>query len=198
MPHAIVTIEISSNKRIDLALPINVASKVLANSIAQALNLETNGVTYTLFSLSEKGVARILPNATLGNAGILDGFILQLQGEGKAPDPLSTPYASLRSFANEIFPLDSQMILIGRKDIDHGLMVDIDLTPYDKDSFISRRHAKIEQEEDNYYLSDLKSVNGTRINGRRIDPLKEKILLQDGDEIRFGRGNIVFTFFSKR
>lgn len=201
MTHAVVTIEVSPNKCIDLALPINVPSRVLASSIAQALKLETRENTaYTLIARSEKGLTRLLPNMTLSNAGILDGYILQLE-KSKESIIADYPYPVLRSEMSEmdkIFPLDAPMILIGRQDIKHGLMVDLDLTPYDNDSFISRRHAKIEKEEDNFYLSDLKSINGTRINDRRIDPLKEKVLLQDGDQIRFGKGNIIFTFIAKK
>jgi len=199
MTHAVVTIEINSTKRVDLALPINVPSRVLANSIAQALKLATGGeVTYTLAVRTEKGMIRALSTATLSDMGVLDGFVLVLQ-EGKRPPSYqeSIPYASLRSETDEIFPLDSHTILIGRKDIKHGIMVDIDLTPFDNETFISRRHAKIEKEDEQYYLSDLASVNGTRLNGKRL-ALKDRILLQDGDTIQFGRGNIVFTFVAKK
>ena len=199
MTHAVVTIEINSNKRVDLALPINVPSRVLANSIAQALKLDTSGnIAYTLTARGEEGIIRILSNATLGDTGILDGFVLQLQQGKRSPTyHESTPYASLRSETYEIFRLDAHTILIGRKDIKHGLMVDIDLTSFDNETYISRRHAKIEKEDDQYYLSDLASVNGTRLNGRRLT-LKDKILLQDGHVIKFGRGNIVFTFVAKK
>ena len=199
MTHAVITIEINSDKRVDLALPINVPSRVLANSIAQALKLATGGdVTYTLAVRTEKGMIRALSTATLSDMGVLDGFVLVLQ-EGKRPPSYqeSIPYASLRSETDEIFLLDSHTILIGRKDIKHGIMVDIDLTPFDNETFISRRHAKIEKEDEQYYLSDLASVNGTRLNGKRL-ALKDRILLQDGDTIQFGRGNIVFTFVAKK
>ena len=199
MTHAVVTIEINSNKRVDLALPINVPSRVLANSIAQALKLATGGdVTYTLAVRTEKGMIRALSTATLSDMGVLDGFVLVLQEGKRSPSyQENIPYASLRSETDEIFLLDSHTILIGRKDIKHGIMVDIDLTPFDNETFISRRHAKIEKEDEQYYLSDLASVNGTRLNGKRL-ALKDRILLQDGDTIQFGRGNIVFTFVAKK
>lgn len=48
---------------------------------------------------------------------------------------------------------------------------------------ISRRHAEIVREESDYFLSDLKSGNGTFLNNQKIKPL-EKNLLRSGDLIR--------------
>ena len=49
------------------------------------------------------------------------------------------------------------------------------------DHTISRRHAKIIQRSDGYYLEDLQSRNGTYLNGRRIvDPIR----LNDRDQIQ--------------
>lgn len=39
---------------------------------------------------------------------------------------------------------------------------------------ISRRHAQIEQEGDRFFLVDLDSVNGTKLNGQRILPREKK------------------------
>ena len=48
---------------------------------------------------------------------------------------------------------------------------------------VSRRHASLAFRSDGFELSDLKSTNGTFVNGRRIEaPVKIEI----GDEIRFG------------
>lgn len=48
---------------------------------------------------------------------------------------------------------------------------------------ISRRHAEIVREAQDYFLSDLKSGNGTFLNNQKIRPL-EKNLLRSGDTIR--------------
>lgn len=47
---------------------------------------------------------------------------------------------------------------------------------------ISRRHARIEQDDDGYLLRDLGSKNGTYVNGDRVRG--EPYRLQDGDEIQ--------------
>lgn len=55
-----------------------------------------------------------------------------------------------------------------------------------KDNCISRLHARFYQEGKAVYLMDLNSTNGTYKNGFRIPP-NEKILLEEGDEIAFGK-----------
>ncbi|MCE9624519.1 MAG: FHA domain-containing protein [Deltaproteobacteria bacterium] len=48
---------------------------------------------------------------------------------------------------------------------------------------VSRRHAEIVREAQDYFLSDLKSGNGTFLNNQKIRPM-EKNLLRSGDLIR--------------
>lgn len=57
------------------------------------------------------------------------------------------------------------------------------------DAFASRLHAEIRQEPDGYWLHDLGSANGTRLNGLQV---KEPEKLSDGYEIRIGENLIVF------
>ena len=54
---------------------------------------------------------------------------------------------------------------------------------------VSRRHVKIEEDTDrSYILSDLNSLNGTYINGKRI----KKVTLHDGDKISIGKYSILY------
>ena len=54
---------------------------------------------------------------------------------------------------------------------------------------VSRRHVKIEEDTDRSYLcSDLNSLNGTYINGKRI----KKVTLQSGDRIAIGKYTIIY------
>lgn len=48
---------------------------------------------------------------------------------------------------------------------------------------ISRRHAEITRENQDFFISDLKSGNGTFLNNKRLSP-EEKHLLRSGDNIR--------------
>lgn len=53
---------------------------------------------------------------------------------------------------------------------------------------ISRMHARIDLKDNNLYISDLNSTNGTFINGIRLNP-NETRMLEAGDEIRLGSLN---------
>jgi hypothetical protein len=53
---------------------------------------------------------------------------------------------------------------------------------------VSRRHAEVRQEGTTYWIVDLESMNGTILNGKRV----EKEQLRDGDRITLGSSEIVF------
>ncbi len=61
-----------------------------------------------------------------------------------------------------------------------------------KDPYISKRHLRIVKDEENYFLEDLKSANGTFINGERIMDVAK---LNNGDRITVGQ--IEFLFVDK-
>jgi len=54
---------------------------------------------------------------------------------------------------------------------------------------VSRRHVKIEEDADRtYVLSDLNSLNGTFVNGKRV----KKVQLRSGDKIAIGKYSILY------
>lgn len=57
------------------------------------------------------------------------------------------------------------------------------------DKFMSSQHAKITMDEDEYFLEDLGSVNGTYLNGTQI---QDVVKLKSGD--RIGLGQVEFLF----
>jgi signal transduction histidine kinase len=57
------------------------------------------------------------------------------------------------------------------------------------DSEISRHHAELRKTENGYILYDLKSSNGTYLNGERL----EYGLVKTGDRIRIGQSELIFT-----
>jgi diguanylate cyclase (GGDEF)-like protein len=82
----------------------------------------------------------------------------------------------------EMFKLDDNESVIGR-----STGVTIRLT----DDGISRRHARVVQEGGEVTIEDLKSANGTLVNGSTI----ERHVLRDGDKIRLGSTTILkFTY----
>jgi len=58
------------------------------------------------------------------------------------------------------------------------------------DQTISRRHAELRRVDGEWVLRDLNSVNGTYVNGVRID---KPVRLRRGDQIRLGNSLLVYT-----
>ncbi len=56
------------------------------------------------------------------------------------------------------------------------------------DDMVSGHHAKIIRFQNNYFIEDITSTNGTFVNGKRI----RKCVLKDGDKISFGPYRLVF------
>lgn len=55
---------------------------------------------------------------------------------------------------------------------------------------VSRKHANIVKQEDRYYIVDLRSSNGTYLNGKKL-PAIEKTELSDGMHIRFANSEYI-------
>jgi serine/threonine-protein kinase len=89
------------------------------------------------------------------------------------------------------FALDQAVLNIGRWDADSGAFPEIDLSEDDPGNHIGRNHARIIQENGEYFIEDMGSVNGTYVNKEpRLRPGSPQ-RLQNGDEIIIGR-----TFFT--
>lgn len=64
-----------------------------------------------------------------------------------------------------------------------------------EDPLVSRQHAKIRVSGDTPTVEDMGSRNGVRVNGR---PIKVATALKDGDRIRLGTQDLVFTVVKVR
>jgi ribosomal protein L40E len=71
---------------------------------------------------------------------------------------------------------------------------DIDVSGFPCAEVVSRIHANIRVEEENYYLEDVGSANGTYIN-HNILPKGNRHLLRIGDRIGLGKGDLVTFIF---
>src|SRR5437588_8935692 len=58
-----------------------------------------------------------------------------------------------------------------------------------KDDLCSREHAEVYQADGRWRLRDLSSLNGTRLNAKRLEGERE---LTPSDEIHLGRTNLLF------
>jgi serine/threonine-protein kinase len=121
------------------------------------------------------------------------------QGAPQASNPSPAPtngHAKLVIRRNgpvgKTYVIDAPEIRLGRWDADNGHFPEIDLTEDDRDSKVSRSHAKITLENGQYFIEDLGSLNGTYVNrGKRLLQ-GQKTPLNHGDEIIMGR--LFFSF----
>jgi len=82
----------------------------------------------------------------------------------------------------QIFPLEKDEIVVGRNP-DCQLVLNI--------GAISRHHLRFTRVDEKYYVEDLGSLNGTTVNGIKIDSTKA---LDDGDQV--GLCEVVFAYHS--
>lgn len=82
-------------------------------------------------------------------------------------------------------------VIVGRVDPKRGITPEIDLTPFDPSSKVSRRHAQIRLEENSFYIEDLGSRNKTRLGDLMVTPRKSEVL-HDGDVVSFGSVKATF------
>jgi serine/threonine protein kinase len=101
--------------------------------------------------------------------------------------------ATLLAENGKAFHLASDVIVLGRNSITKNVINDIDLSDLDVKKIISRRHASIRREKDEFVLYDLDSRNGTFLNGKRL-PASQPHTLVTGDVIEFGSGGVKLTF----
>jgi len=119
----------------------------------------------------------------------LDIRSVNAQGKGAGKN---TPYLKLinrRENLNfkveETYGLEGN-IVIGRSDKNDIFI---------KDPYISGTHARFTQREDQFFLEDLGSTNGTLINGEQIG--SRPVSLKDGDKIHIGQLDFLFVKKSK-
>ena len=84
------------------------------------------------------------------------------------------------------FILQKESNLLGRTDPHSNIFPEIDLSRFDPETKVSRRHARIWIEGETYLVEDLGSVNGTVINDSvRLAPRQPRVL-DSGDKLRVG------------
>lgn len=79
------------------------------------------------------------------------------------------------------FGLDQELTTIGRDPSSTVLLDDVT---------VSRHHAEVRAVEDGYTVRDVGSLNGTYVNGDRV----EEHRLAEGDQLQVGRYRLVFAF----
>ena len=90
------------------------------------------------------------------------------------------------------FNLQKDSNLVGRTDPLSNIFPEVDLSRFDPQTKVSRRHARIWREGEAYLVEDLGSVNGTVINDIiRLEPRQPRAL-DSGDRIKLGETTLHF------
>ena len=90
------------------------------------------------------------------------------------------------------FPMDGKNFQLcqGESTIGRSSTNDIH---FSGETTVSRQHAKIIEKDGRFYVADLASSSGTRVNDR---PVRQTTLLEPDDEINFG--DIMVRFVTSR
>ena len=95
-----------------------------------------------------------------------------------------------------VFTLEKLENLVGRRDPQSNIFPEIDLSKYDPQTKISRRHARIWREGDNFLVEDLGSSNGTILMAGYTDIVRlqprQPHILGNGDRLRLGDTTLHF------
>lgn len=93
----------------------------------------------------------------------------------------------IRGMVERLVLREKTRIILGRSDIKTRSFPDVDLSPYGaSDRGVSREHATLHIEDDRVYVTDLKSTNGTYVDGERLTPYVPCPLAK-GKELLLGR-----------
>jgi Cyclic nucleotide-binding domain/FHA domain len=116
----------------------------------------------------------------------------------KKPTPPTQPIAATKparlthADTGAAFELKDTNV-VGRFDRATGFTPEVDLSSLDTKRTLSRRHASITRDADGWHLSEPKPTgNGTFVNDARIGA-GARIKLSDGDRLRFGLVETVFS-----
>src|SRR5262249_19078846 len=116
---------------------------------------------------------------------------------GAEPAPrVTAQIVILGTGENKPYVIEKESILLGRTDPHTGIFPEIDLTMYDPETKVSRRHARIYRSGEQFLIEDLGSVNGTvvmPVNGGSIRlNTKSPRVLSAGDEVKLGGTHLKF------
>lgn len=122
-----------------------------------------------------------------------------VHAENYASAPLTAKLVIMGT--NELEPpsykIEKDDNLVGRRDPMSNIFPEVDLSKFDPQTKISRRHARIWREGNNYLVEDLGSSNGTVLipvvnETKRLSP-KQPHILANGDKLKLGDTTLHFV-----
>ncbi len=124
------------------------------------------------------------------------------EAEAARPDPEAQADGETRLLTEEPHILAGERRLVSENVREYGI-IRIDRVPFSvgkrqeevdgviDSPVVSRIHARLDQQEGQFFLTDCHSTNGTRINGTMLAP-GVRCPLQEGDEVTFADRRYVF------
>ena len=106
--------------------------------------------------------------------------------------PISATLTHVQTEVELELPIHLPVVHLGKPN-DHT-PPDIDLSGFPHSQIVSRTHAKIFQEGDDFYIEDMGSANGTYINHAPL-PTGNRHRLKNGDRIALGKEDKVSFIF---
>jgi ABC-type multidrug transport system ATPase subunit len=150
----------------------------------QHLVLESGSDGWTVVDLSRNGTfsgtervsaLTLTAPTTLSLGGLSDGLPVELRPRGVGEESGELRTISVRGRLSAVREVRRPSITVGRLP-DNDVVLD--------DLLVSRRHARLDRTPHGWRLSDLRSGNGTFVNGRRVDAA----MVTERDVIGIGQG----------
>jgi len=200
MGSIIITLQYPSPRgAIDLELPGNVMLNKLLPELVRILKLPFTDnagqpITYQLFHQTWQRV--LSETDTLSNGGVITGDVLSLTssaalragvGGGASSAVLRCESGSMIALGN----FGKTELVIGRYDASTGKSPDIDMSEEPDGNTISRSHAKLYNQDDQWYLVPVSTKNATRVGSEKLTP-QQSWPLKSGDVISLGAVRLVF------
>jgi len=169
----------------DLALPGDIPSQFLAQTLAKALDISLLPSQFcSLEVINGKDTKKISPARSMEEARVVNGSLIRLSVENS----FTSQNVVLVSSNGIRFLLNKPAMIVGRPDPKNNIPIDVDLSPLDEKKVVSRKHAVIRHEGQNIILVDAESRNGTWVNKTRLAP-GEPCALHSNDQVTFGNLN---------
>lgn len=98
----------------------------------------------------------------------------------------------------KVFEVAWQPAVIGRPstEIDHNIVLAVNLQTVPDGNWISRRHAQMTFSKGKYYLEPMAEYNPVYFNGKEL-PFGKKVELKNGDKLLLGPKKLPLTFVTK-
>jgi eukaryotic-like serine/threonine-protein kinase len=114
-----------------------------------------------------------------------------------APQTAKLMIIGTNELESPVFNLEKEDNIVGRRDPQSGIFPEVDLSKFDPQTKISRRHARIWQHGENYMVEDLGSSNGTTVLPKVSDAVRllphQPHILASGDKLRIGDTTLHFV-----